>query len=98
MSRGDLRWLFAFTEDGECPGGGLLPHVIEWRGTAHPTDALPASGCHFSALKADLDDADHAAATLVAMGLENLFIARNSQQGDAGLSAVIETPHGEIVL
>lgn len=98
MSRGDLRWLFAFTEDGECPGSGLLPHVIEWRGAAHPTDMLPSSNCRFSALKAGLDDADNAAATLVAMGLENLFTARNSQQGDAGLSAVIETPHGEIVL
>ena len=98
MSRGDLRWLFAFTEDGECPGSGLLPHVIEWRGAAHPTDMLPSSGCRFSALKAGLDDADNTAATLVAMGLENLFTAWNSQQGDAGLSAVIETLHGEIVL
>jgi len=98
MSRGDLRWLFAFTEDGECPGGGLLPHVIEWRGAAHPTDALPASSCRFRALQAGLDDADNAAATLVAMGLENVFAAPTSRQGNARLSAVIETPHGEITL
>jgi hypothetical protein len=32
------------------------------------------------------------------MGLEHLFTTQNSEQGDAGLSAVIETPHGEIVL
>ncbi|HCK76844.1 MAG TPA: VOC family protein [Gammaproteobacteria bacterium] len=98
MSRGNLRWLFAFTEDGECPGGGLLPHVIEWRGAAHPTDVLPDSNCRFSIFQAGLDDADHVAEMLVAMSLENLFTLPKSRHGDGGLSAVIETPHGEITL
>ena len=94
MSRGDLRWLFAFTEDGECPGGGLLPHVIEWRGSAHPTDVLPESGCHFSALRGHFDDSD--SDTLARMGLESIFTGQTSGQAGQRLSAVIKTPRGEI--
>jgi len=96
MSRADLRWLFAFTEDGECPGGGLLPHVIEWRGSAHPTDVLPESGCHFSALRGHFDDSD--SDTLARMGLESIFTGQTSGQAGQRLSAVIKTPRGEITL
>jgi len=94
MSRGDLRWLFAFTADGECPGDGLLPHVIEWRGSAHPTDVLPASGCHFTALRGHFDDSD--SDTLAKMGLESIFTGQTSGKTGERLSAVIKTPRGEI--
>ena len=98
MSRGDLRWLFAFTADGECPGDGLLPHVIEWRGKAHPTDTLPDSQCRFKGLKANLDLGHRSGATIAAMGLNPLFTVPGPEDDAVGLHAVIKTPRGEIVL
>ena len=98
MSRGDLRWLFAFTPDGECPGDGLLPHVIEWRGNAHPTDTPPDSQCQFKSLKANLAPGGSAGSTIAAMGLNPLFTSPGSENDTVGLHAVIKTPRGEIVL
>ncbi len=98
MSRGDLRWLFAFTPDGECPGDGLLPHVIEWRGKAHPTDTLPDSQCRFKGLRANLAPGGSTGATIAAMGLNPIFSGSASEDDAVGLHAVIETPRGEILL
>ena len=98
MSRGNLRWLFAFTPDGECPGDGLLPHVIEWRGNAHPTDTLPDSQCRFRGLKANLAPGGRTAGTITAMSLNRLFTGSEAENEALGLQAVIKTPRGEIVL
>ena len=49
-SRGDFRWRFAFTPDGERIAGGVLPHLIQWDVAAHPAERLPDSGVRLSSL------------------------------------------------
>jgi len=41
MRRDSLRWRFAFTRDGSLPGGGLVPHLIQWQTPAHPAESMP---------------------------------------------------------
>jgi Glyoxalase-like domain len=42
-TRANYRWQFAFTPDGSWLGDGIIPHLIQWQGEAHPSRALPAS-------------------------------------------------------
>jgi hypothetical protein len=45
LSRGPYRWRIGVPPDGRRPGGGTMPTLIQWEGSLHPADALPASGC-----------------------------------------------------
>ena len=44
MSRGDLVWTIAISDDGSLPFGGAFPGLIDWGATMHPTLRIPESG------------------------------------------------------
>ena len=44
FSRGAYKWRMALRADGALPAMGARPTMIQWEG-AHPSSALPASGC-----------------------------------------------------
>jgi hypothetical protein len=44
-SRGPYSWRIGVPADGHLPGGGTLPTLIQWEGSAHPAEGLPDSGC-----------------------------------------------------
>ena len=45
VSRGELTWRIGVPRDGRLPCEGACPTLIQWKGTAHPCDLLPDSGC-----------------------------------------------------
>jgi len=50
-ARGELAWRITVPSDGRLPRGGAAPTLIQWKGTAHPTDRLPPSGVELLALR-----------------------------------------------
>jgi hypothetical protein len=43
-SRGELAWRITVPADGRLPCRGKCPTLIQWKGSAHPSQRLPASG------------------------------------------------------
>lgn len=91
MSRGDLVWQVAVSEDGKLPFGGHFPGMIDWGSTAHPTTRLPDAGCRLASWEVSHPDGAELAAALARYdgGLKAHVAA-----GAAGLRAEITTPHG----
>lgn len=50
LSRGDLSWLFAVPDDGRLLAGGLLPHAMQWKTSAHPSNNMADLNCRLSKL------------------------------------------------
>ncbi len=44
LSRGDLVWDIAISDDGSLPFGGAFPGLIDWGFSIHPTRSIPDSG------------------------------------------------------
>ena len=99
MQRDSLRWQFAFIDDGSLPGGGLIPHLIQWDSPIHPTENMEDSGCELVALEGANTDPASIQRAVASMGLEKaISIHPVSKQRPPGLSAHIKTPTGVVVL
>jgi len=96
MSRAHLKWEFAFTPDGQCLAGGLLPHVIQWQGSAHPVDVLPPGNCRFSGLHGESLDAVQINLALQQMDLDDSLQCAESDT--VSFRALIDTPRGSVRL
>jgi hypothetical protein len=99
MQRDALRWRFAFTDDGSMPGGGLIPHLIQWDCHIHPTETMQDAGCRLLTLDGAHIDSSSIQRVISTMGLDNVIaIHPLSEQHPHGLSAQIKTPVGVVVL
>jgi len=99
MQRDSLRWRFAFTADGSMPGGGLIPHLIQWEGDIHPTEKMEDVGCRLLNLEGAHIDPSSVQRAVSSMGLDQaITIQPVSKQHPPGLSARIKTPIGVVVL
>ncbi|MGI8927639.1 MAG: VOC family protein [Tepidiformaceae bacterium] len=74
-------------------GDGLVPFLIDWGDTPHPSAAC-AQGCTLVRLEAEHPDADGVRAMLEAVG-EPLEVRKSER---AALIALIRTPKGEVRL
>jgi hypothetical protein len=96
-SRGDLRWRFSFTPDGQRIENGTLPHLIQWGSTVHPCERLPESGLSFTALMLGMQEPEAGSEILSAL----CFCDDSVQLGQSTpshLAAVLNSPRGVIVL
>ena len=99
MQRDGLRWQFAFTDDGSLPGGGLIPHLIQWDGLIHPTEKMKDAECRLLSLDGTHIDPASVKRVISTMGLDDLITFHAvSKQRPPGLSARIKTPAGVVVL
>lgn len=88
--QGTLSWQILVRDDGRLECRGALPTLIEWRGR-HPAEALPPSGVTLKSLAlAGLPD--RARDVLRLRG-----VAVSSAAG-APITAVLQTPQGEVTL
>jgi hypothetical protein len=94
LSRGDLRWKFALSDDGSMPFDGMAPDVIQWLDGAHPSQRLEPSGVELLALEARHPNADGLAATLAALALSNVCAVAPAPS--AQLRAQLKTPSGPV--
>lgn len=51
LSRGDLSWSLAMTEDGRLQGAGMLPYIIQWHVNDHPSRNMADTGVRLEALR-----------------------------------------------
>jgi hypothetical protein len=99
MQRGALKWRFAGTDDGSLPGGGLIPHLIQWDVSNHPADMMPESGCRLIALEGAHRDPASVRAVISRLGLADaIAVHAVSSRRPPGLRARLETPDGTVVM
>jgi len=86
-----LRWKLSRRED--APGGGLVPFLIDWGETPHPS-ATASHGCRLVRLRGEHPDPDGVAKMLAALAVD---LPVTSGPAPA-LIATIETPRGTVEL
>lgn len=107
MTRGDLRWRITVPQDGSLPawpaddadgtdgpatpGDGILPTLIQWDVSTHPSSRLPNQGLALRSLRARHPQAARLAEALQWLG-GTQFVPEASTLAE--LSAEIETPDG----
>jgi hypothetical protein len=79
--RGALRWRFAVTHDGSIPLDGAAPLLLQWdeTGPQHPASRMADLGLRMDNLTIDTPHADHLAALLETLGLQDPPEIRQSQ-------------------
>jgi len=96
MTRGDFRWRITIPDTGQLPGGGLVPTMIEWAGSAHPADTLPDVGLRLAALAGEHPDPAPIRATVAALGLSERLKVTYGQY--PRLAAMLRSPRGLVTL
>ncbi len=92
--RGLLRWRITVRDDGARLFDGALPTLIQW-GDVHPTDDMPGSDVHLTALRVAHPRADDLRAAFAAV---NLGGVRCETSASASITAELRTPHGAVIL
>jgi len=93
LSRGDLTWTIAISDDGTLPFDGGFPGLIDWGTTAHPSTRLPDAGCRLTNLSIEHPDADALQAAL-----QDGPPAQITHGPTLRFTAEIATPHGPRIL
>ncbi|NJM33783.1 MAG: VOC family protein [Rhodomicrobium sp.] len=97
-SRGHLSWRITVPEDGHLPGGGTIPHLIEWDGGLRPWEAMTDVGCRFEELILEHPDPDwlkSALASVCARGFAGVSVREGAEPG---LSVRIATVTGSVTI
>jgi hypothetical protein len=93
MSRGDLHWELTLTEDGRLPGGGVIPFLIDWKNSAHPTSVMAESGCSLVRIRGFHPQPETILPVLETLGASP-FIELETLESGPYLTAIVETPGG----
>lgn len=96
MWRGTFRWRITVPEDGHLPGGGLVPTLIEWPDTRHPTDALPESRLRLATLAGAHPEPATIRAALAALSLGDAI--QVTYDRTPRLACLLKTPRGAVTL
>jgi hypothetical protein len=89
--QGPLAWQILVRDDGRLLCGGALPTLIQWEGR-HPAQAMPDSGVTLSALTL------RGVPTRARDVLRLQGVAVQASPDTPALTAVLQTPRGEVVL
>lgn len=92
VSRGALSWRLTVPDDGHMPGGGTIPHLIEWDNGSRPWESMADLGCRLAALTLADPDGDWLNDVLRSLGAEALPFIKVLEGGPPRLSAKIVTP------
>ena len=96
MTRGDWSWRIVVPDDGHRPGRGLVPTLLQWDGTAHPTDRLPDSGRRLVLLAGEHPEPATVREDIAALGLSDTLKVTYAKS--PRLAAMIRTPRGVATL
>lgn len=98
LSRGDYRWRIGVAPDGALPAQGAFPTLIQWEGDRHPAASLPGPACRLDRLTIRSPGAEGILGTLRALGLPEEAPVRVVAGEATGLSAVLRSPGGMVLL
>ncbi|EEA03406.1 conserved hypothetical protein [Burkholderia sp. H160] len=98
MTRGDFTWGLTVPDDGSFPawqgaGDGVLPSLIQWDSTRHPSQSLAPTNLALKTLKAVHPRAELIGEQLRWLGAAHLIDVQPTD-GAAALVAEFETPEG----
>jgi len=95
LARDRLRWRMAVPQTGILPFDNCAPALIQWQAGGHPCDVLRPSGVRLRSLTVM-----HPRASELAVWFQGILTdpRLRYEQGDAGLIAEFDTPHGTKVL
>lgn len=96
MERGTFRWRITIPDDGQLPGSGLVPTLIQWSDERHPADGLADSGVGLTALAGAHPEPAAIRAALAALGLSDALKVTFS--ATPRLAAFLRTPRGAVTL
>jgi len=96
MTRGSFEWRITIPADGHLPGGGVLPTLIQWTGTRHPTDTMPDSGLRLVALGGAHPEPAAIRSALSALSLADTI--KITFAAKPRLAAMLQTPRGAVAL
>jgi hypothetical protein len=96
MRRGDFEWRMTIPGDGELPGGGVLPTLIQWKGERHPTDAMPDAGVRIAALGGAHPEPAAIRSVLAALSLADAI--KITFAAKPRLAAMLQTSRGPVAL
>lgn len=96
-ARGDFRWRFSFTADGERVAGGVLPHLIQWDVSEHPCDRMPESGVRLLSLLLGAPDPQATTSVLASMVFQSGAV-HVGQSATPHLVATLHSPRGVVTL
>lgn len=97
MTRGDLRWLLTFANDGALVDHGAIPSVIQWPAGPHPTSRMPDLGCALERFEISHPDPDRLRDDLASIGADR-HVAITAGNNQPRLIAHVRTPAGVRVL
>ena len=95
MQRGDLNWLITIPDDGHLPREGVLPTLIDWGDTPHPTTKLPERGLKLAKLRGFHPQPEEVEEVLAELGLEEVI---ELEEGEVGLEGEVKTPDSVVKL
>jgi hypothetical protein len=99
LSRDNLNWEIALTDDGRLLGGGMLPYCIQWHSSPHPARGMTDLGCILHALTIYHNRPHWLAERLDAIDASHLVqIEALAEDQPPYLEAAIETPNGMVTL
>ena len=99
LSRDNLNWEIALTDDGRLLGGGMLPYCIQWHSSPHPARGMTDLGCILHALTIYHNRPHWLAERLDAIDASHLVqIEALAEDRPPYLEAAIETPNGMVTL
>lgn len=96
MARGAFEWRITIPADGQLPGGGVLPTLIQWGDERHPTDAMPDAGIRLVALAGAHPEPDAIRSALAALSLADTL--KVTFAVTPRVAAMLRTARGPVVL
>lgn len=95
MSRGALQWRITIPADGKLILDGVMPSLIQWNSSSHPTDNMADLGCSLVKLEGFHPQAREIAAWMVQIGLQSHVDMHQPAPGQKPhMLALIQTPTG----
>lgn len=95
MSRGALQWRITIPADGRLVMDGVMPSLIQWNSSSHPTDNMANLGCALVRLEGFHPQAEAIVASLARMGLQSHVGMNTPAPGQKPhMLALIQTPTG----
>ncbi len=99
LSRDQLSWEIALTDDGRLLADGLLPYCLQWHSSPHPSSGMADLGCKLQSLTLFHNRADWLQERLQALGASHLVTVEAVDDSQAPyLSATIQCPNGLVTL
>ena len=99
LSRDNLRWEIALSDDGRLLADGLLPYCIQWHSSPHPSQGMAELGCNLKSLAIHHNRPQWIAAQLESIGANHLVGIESIPDTEAAyLSAVVETQNGSVTI